>query len=649
MFEHLFQPVTIGKLRMKNRLFLAPTQTFTNTSDGMPTELTFEQYEARCRGGWGMVAGEATSIRQDGKPFHGFACLHSDEHAKAFSKVADIMHKYDLPACIQLVHAGRSAQKAITGMTPVAASAPLPEGGVVDWPPDGSSKPRALTGDEVEQLVEDYVAAVLRSRKAGFDMVLFHGAHGFIFNSFEAHYTNHRTDKWGEPTAFTVEVIRRSRQAVGPDFALGLRLNGDDFFPGGITLEQNQMMIPKFVDAGLDWVDVSAGARERNFWVVQPLYMPRGCLVHLSEGIKKVCKVPVVVAGRINDPRIAEHVLAAGQADIVSVSRAQIADPDFLFKTRDGKLDDIRRCMGCDQCMGKVVNVSEIVKCAVNFDMGRRVSETEIKPTASPKKVVVVGGGVAGMEFARVASLRGHRVTLYEKEKELGGAMASVASKIPKLNTHDLTNSVEYLSAQLKKLSVKIVTGKSVTPDAVVKLKPDVVVLATGSVPAVPRIPGITGKNVIVLDDYLKNRPDVGQKVVVLGGGHGWETAVSLARENKETTLVEESGDVGDAPYITRMRRPALVLFSRDAKLNILTSTRVHEINQYGVVVSDKEGKSRLLVADTVIVALNRLPNNPLKKELEGKVKEIHSIGDCLEPNHSMEAIHSASRLARDI
>ncbi len=649
MFQHLFQPITIGKIKINNRLFMAPTQTFTNDSEGFPTELTFEQYEDRCRGGWGMVAGEATSIRPDGKPFLGFACLHHDEHAKAFSKVADIMHKHGLPACIQLVHAGRSAQKAITGITPVAPSAPLPEGGVVDWPPDGSNKPRALKTEEVEELIDDYVRAVLRAKGAGFDMVLLHGAHGFIFNAFQAHYTNQRTDKWGEPTAFTVEVIRRARKAVGADFALGLRVNGDDFFPGGITLEQNQRTIPRFVEAGLDWVDVSAGARERNFWVVQPLYMPRGCLVHLAEGIKKVCKVPVVIAGRINDPRIAEHILETGQADIVSVSRAQIADPDFLHKTREGKLDDIRRCMACDQCMGKVVNVSDVVKCAVNFEMGRRQSETEIRPAAMPKNIAVIGGGVAGMEFARVATLRGHKVTIYEKGNELGGAVCSVASRIPKLNTHDLMNSVIYLGAQLKKLGVKTILGKGVTPDSVAGIDADAVVLATGSVPAVPAIPGISGRNVVMLDDYLKNQPEVGRRVVVLGGGHGWETAVSLAKEGKETTLVEESSDTGDAPYITRMRRPALVFFGREAGLNILTGAKVHEINDYGVVVTDRTGKTRLLPADNVIIALNRLPNNPLKRALEGQSKEFYSIGDCVAPMHAMEAIHSGSRLARDI
>ncbi len=649
MFKHLFQPITIGKLKIKNRLFMAPTQTFTNTADGFPTDLTFEQYEARCSGGWGLVAGEATCIRPDGRPYDGFACLYSEEHARALGKIADIMHKHGLPACIQFMHAGRVAQKVITGLTPVAPSAPLPVGGVVDWPPDGSNKPHALTGEEVEQLINDFVLAVVRAKRVGFDMALLHGAHGFIFNNFQAHYTNHRTDKWGEPTAFAVEVIKRAREAVGPDFAIGMRVNGDDFFPGGITLHQSQQMVPRFVEAGLDWVDVSAGTRERNFWMVQPLYMPGGCLVHLAAGIKEVCKVPVVTAGRINDPRIAEHVLATGKADIVSVSRAQIADPDFLVKAREGRIEDIRRCTGCDLCMSTVSNVSEIIKCAVNFEMGRRISETEIRPARTPKKIMVVGGGVAGMEFARVASLRGHKVTLYDKESKLGGTIASVASRIPRLNNRDLLNSVAYLSSQMKMQRIQVVLSKRVTPEFVQEQNPDAVVLATGSVAAAPQIPGINGKNVIMLDDYLRKRPGVGPRVVVLGGGHGWETAVSLARENKDTTVVEESSEIGDAPYITRMRKPVLALFSREAKLNILTSTRVHEITDCGVVVTSKEGKAHLLAADTVIIALNRLPDNHLRKELEGKLKEVYSIGDCVKPSQTMEAIHSASRLAREV
>lgn len=650
MFEHLFQPVKIGKITLKSRLCMAPTQTFTSTADGFPTRLTLEQYETRCRGGWGLVAGEASYIREDGRPYHGFLGAATEEHfTKGLVKIADIMHKHGLPAAIQFVHGGRCCQKVVTGIQPVMASAPPPEGAVIDYPPDGSNKQRALTTEEVDEVIDAFVLAAVRAKKVGFDMVYFHGAHGFLFNNFEAHYLNHRTDKWGEPTAFNLEVIKRTRQAVGNDIALGLRMNGSDFFPGGITLEQNLERLPKYVAAGLDWIDVSAGARERLWWAMQPLYLPRGCIVHLAEAIKKVVNVPVITVGRINDPRLAENIIAQGKADIVYVCRPAIADPDFWIKTKEGRLDDIRRCMGCDLCTGKTILYTEPIKCAVNYEMGRTKAETEMKPAAVRKNILVVGGGVAGMEFARVANLRGHNVTLYDKDDKLGGAIASMASRIPHLNTHDLMNSVTYLVTQLKKQNVKVVLGKEITPDFIVEQKPDAVVLATGSLPSVPSIPGVKGNNVIMLDDYLKNRPEVGKRVVVLGGGNGWETAVSLAREGKKTTLVEESAEPGNTAYITRQRKPLLMYLSREARLEILTNTRTHEINEYGVVVTDAKGNARLIPADTVLIAWNRLPNNALRKALEGKVKEVYSIGDCVEPGSTMQAIPGASRLARDV
>lgn len=649
MFEHLFKPIKIGKFELKNRMFIAPTQTFCSRNDGYPRDLLYELYEDRCKNGWGFVAGEATYFRRDGMPYLAFLGCEHDGHIESQAKIAAIMHKHGLPACMQLVFAGRAAQKVVTGFTPMAPSAPLPEGGVVDYPPDGSNKPHAMTTEEVEQLIDDYVAAVLRLKKAGHDMFLWHGAHGFIFNQFQAHYTNHRTDKYGEPTAFTVEVIRRTREAVGPDFALGMRMNGAEFFPGGITIEQAVKMAPVFEKAGLDWIDVSAGARERIFWAIQPLYMPRGVIVDLAAAIKQVVKVPVVTAGRINDPRLAEDIIAKGKADAVSFCRGAIADPEMVIKTREGRLDEIRRCMGCDLCMGFATLLDQPIQCAVNYNSGRRKSETEIKRTSTPKKVIVVGGGVGGMEFARVAHLRGHNVTLYERGEELGGSVASMASKIPHLNTHDLMNSVIYLSNEMKRLKINFVCGTEVTPALLEKEKPDVVVLATGSMPAVPKIPGIDGSNVMMLDDYLKKRLSVGQKVAVLGGGNGLETAISLKREGKEVTLVEESACVGGAPYITRQRKPTLALFSREAKLTILTNTKVSEINKYGVVVVDKGGNGHLIEADTVIIALNRLPYNPLQKAIEGKIKEVYSIGDCVEPKTTMEAIHGGSRLARQV
>jgi len=659
MFEHLFQPINIGKVQVKNRLWVAPTQTFSGAGDGLPSEMTYEFYEERAKGGWGVVAVEAAFIRKDGNCYPLFLGVARDDQAEAAGKIADIMHKHGLPASIQLVHGGRGAVQRVTGLQTVTPSDTFPEGGVIEWPPAGDNKPHAMTTAEVDELIDDFVAAVLRVKKFGFEMAFFHGAHGFIFNNFQAHYTNHRTDKYAGPTAFTVEVIKRARQAVGPDFSLGLRMNGDDFFPGGITLEQAVRMAPEFVAAGLDWLDVSAGTRERQPWSIQPLYFPRGCMVHLAEAIKKVVNVPVICVARINDPRLADDIVAKGRADIVAMCRGALADPELPIKAQEGRLEDIRRCMGCDLCMEGVGTKREnemgkyqavTAMCAENYAIGRFKWEWELKPTDTPKKIMVVGGGVAGMEFARVASLRGHEVTLYDGEEKLGGAIRYLASRIPNLNTRDLMNSVIFLSTALQKQGVKVVLGKEITPEFVEEQNPDFVVLATGAKPEIPDVPGVNNSNVIILDDYLRNRPPVGKRVVVIGGQHGFETSMSLVKEGKDVTVVEETEQPGVwVSYLTRRRKMTIYDYYFGPKPIMLVNSKAKKINDSGVVIVDSEGKESLVEADTVIIALNRLPYNPLKDALEGKLKEVYSIGDCVEPKNTMNAIHSAYELARKI
>lgn len=661
MFDHLFQPVTIGNLKFKNRLFMTPTQSCTASGrsapkgEGFVTDLTLEFYERRVKGGWGLVPVEISYIRKEGTPYLIFLGADKEEKFEGLGKLADIMHKHRLPACLQLLHAGRGGIQKVTGLQPLSVSNTPPEGTVIEWPPWGGNKPRAMTIGEVEELIQCYVQATVRAKKAGFDMVLFQGCHGFLPCQFQSPYTNHRTDKYGEPTRFLVELITAARAAVGKDFVLGLRANGDDYLEGGLTLKMALKYIPKFVGAGLDWVDVSAGGRENQHWSIQPIYFPHGCIVHLAEAVKKVVDVPVVTAGKINDPQLADDIIAQGRADIVSMCRAAVSDPEFPLKAQEGKLEEIRKCMGCDWCIeGMPIGALEQapIMCSNNYDHGRYRAETALKPAAKPKKIMVIGGGVSGMEFALTASIRGHDVTLYEKEKYLGGTIVSMASKIPNLDTSDLMNPVTWRETQLKKGKIKVVMGTEVTQALVEKQKPDAVVLATGALPPVAKIPGIDGSNVIVLDDYLK-QPKVGQRVAVIGAWHGIETAVSLAKEGKTVTVIDEVADVfAAAPYIKRRRGLTLLEYTRQMKpgaFNMLLETKVSEINKYGVTVVNKEGKGHLVEADTVIVALDRVANDGLKKALESRCKEVYLIGDCAKPSHVLHAIHSGARLAREI
>jgi len=532
--------------------------------------------------------------------------------------------------------------------------------------------PKEMTEEEIEHTIKCYVNAARICRRAGYDLIMLHGAHGFLIHQFFTPYLNRRTDKWGDPAFYGMEVIRRIKQEV--DCPVYIRISGDDFLGstprdrvrafattytkdadhsrGAATLDHMLKIVPRLVEAGADAIDVSAGtgASMDDFWLIQPLYKPMAVIVYLAEAIKKVSKVPVITAGKLMDPNLCENIISRGRADLVSFGRVSYADTDFPKKVIENRPDDIRMCTACDYCTLMMVLGMSSVRCAINYPLGRMPYEYELRPAAKAKRVLVAGGGVAGMEAARVASLRGHKVTLYEKQGELGGTVARVSSRIPRLHTRNLNHAVRWLVRQVQKAGVEVRLGKEVTPELIASEKPDVVILAAGAGPHIPQdIPGIGQPNVVVLDDYLTGkRTDFGENVAVLGGDHGAEVACSLGRSGKKVTLISKSRRVGGAPYLMA-RWPLLLDYLKEAGVEILTETLVKRIEKDGVVVADKEGKEQRLTADTVLLALDRVPCNGLQEKLQGMVPELYQVGDCVEPKHLQSAMHSAYFTAREI
>jgi NADPH-dependent 2,4-dienoyl-CoA reductase/sulfur reductase-like enzyme len=479
---------------------------------------------------------------------------------------------------------------------------------------------------------------------------MFHGTHGFLLQQFMSPYTNDRTDKYGDRLAFVAEVLDKTRALVGKDFPLIYRAAADEFLGDiGITLDMfTKEIVPFLLKSGVDCLDITGGVFETLDQVIGALYTPRGFMVHLAEATKEVSNVPVAIAGRINDPKLAEKIISDGKADLVALSRPLLADPAFASKMEKGLEKEIRKCIACNACMPLGERVS---RCSVNPDLGRE-KEYRIWPalTLGRRKVLIIGGGVAGMEAARVAALRGHEVSLWEKEDRLGG-LVNLAAATPRLFTRELLNIVEWLSDQLGQLPVNIQLNKEANPDMIESFNPDAVILAVGSQIVPPQIPGMNRASVITLDQYLAGKAKVGEKVAVLGAAYGTEIAISLVREGKTVTVLEEGGpeQVIGAPYLDVIRMIALPRLVQEHQVPILTGVTVKEITEKEVRYTTQEGRGEVLEADSVVLALRRQPQVALGKALKGKTKELYEIGDCCAPRRILSAIHDGAYVAREI
>jgi len=616
----ILSPLRIGTLEIKNRMVSGPIVSDWADTDGNVTPRMIDTYIERAAGGWGLVIVEATFIRPDGNNFRQMLGLWNDKQVVGHNELAEAIKLAGGKCVLQIMHGGRTARSAATGIQPVSASTRRPFG----------VNPRELSTEEVEKLVEEFGIAAGRTKEAGYDGVYIHGAHGFLITQFMDPFVNNRRDKYGDLMRFPTEIVRAIRAAVGPDYPVLMRMNGDNFLgEQSITLNLAKEQAKVLEAAGVNGLDISAGIFETVWHQIQPPYYKRGYLVHLAEGIKEVVSIPVGVAGRINDPTVANGVIKDGRADWVTFGRQCLADPDFPRKVAEGRLDDIRKCTACGEGCLKRLFSNYTVTCAINPRLGREW-QYQMTPAASPKKVVVVGGGLAGMEAARVAAKRGFKVTLYEKDNKLGGTMALYAG-MPKLYMREFINPVDWLKRQLKSLEVDVKLNTKATAETVAGA--DVVILATGATPFKPDIPGIDKPFVFTEDDYLAGKVKLRAKVVVLGGKWGAETAVSLAGEDgvKQLTLVEESGSV--ASVMDGCRQAVVGGYLAEAKVTVMTGRKAIAITDKGVTVMDKNWRVTDIPADTVVVSMGRVANDELAKALEGKVAELYKIGDCNRPN----------------
>jgi 2,4-dienoyl-CoA reductase-like NADH-dependent reductase (Old Yellow Enzyme family)/thioredoxin reductase len=641
--SRVFQPITVGTLEIKNRIVAGPMVMNHATEDGHVTQRMVDYYAAKAKGGYGLVHVEASYIRPDGNMFSRMLGVYSDRQLPGLNEIVEALHAYGAKCTIQLVHGGRVSAPRIIGQQPVAPS---------DSTPPLAAKPRGLTVKEIEELVASYAQAAFRAKEAGFDGAMIHGAHGFLISQFVSPHCNKRKDKYGKDRyLFAKQIVQACREAVGPDYPLFMRISADEFLGDeGLTIEEStKVYAPLLQELGIDCLDVSAGIQERVYYNIQPLYTPRANILYLAEEVKKVVDIPVIGVGRINDPKLVKQVIETERVDMISLARQSLADPELPKKMLEDRPEDVRKCIACDLGCSYRHIVQWMADCAVNYELTREGEyRWAMNRPVDPKKVAVVGGGVAGMEAARQAALRGHQVTLYEKSDRLGGIIPLVGG-MPRLYMHELENVVEYLSTQLTKLSVDTKLNTEVDAGVIRKAKPDVVILATGSTEAVPNIAGAGGPQVVTLIQYLRGEAKIGDKVVVWGGHEGAEAAVSLARQGKAVTLLEESDSVGDAAFLKYVGRQLLLAkYLEEDGVDVVTGASVEKIDDKSLTYTS-QGKRHELTFDTLLLALGRAPNDELADQLKGVVPVLYKVGDCLEPHSIRHSIHSAARVALEI
>lgn len=638
LFPKLFQPAKIRSAEFKNRIISAPCERNYGNLDGSVTQKYIDYVAERARGGAGLIIVESTYIDPVGKNHLTQLGIYDDSLIPSHRMLTEAAHRSGGKVACEIQHGGRQCSSVYTGFQPVAPS-PVPCKVLAS-----GDVPRELTIREIEELINKFGEAARRAKEAGYDMVEVHGAHGYLIGQFLSPFSNKRTDSYGgspeKRMRFPLEVVRRVREAVGDDYPVSYRISAEEYVEGGLTVEDTSAFCKGLEDAGVDLIDVSAGIYESIVWLAQPAAFKQGCLVDLGRKIKQQVNIPVAIVGRINNPELAERILAGGDADFICMGRALHADPYFPAKAYEGRVREIRRCPACMRCSDEL-GTHLPISCSVNPAAGRE-RELSFRPAKEGKSVVVIGGGPGGMTAAWVAADRGHQVKLFELEPQLGGQLRYAC--VPG-HKKELENVVLDLIYRVEKSSAEVILGAEVNVEKIKELQPDVVVVATGASPVIPMTPGLSSIPVCTAIDIFAGRekPAAGEKLLIIGGGLvGCETALYLEEKGHEIFIVEPGPGIArnmglrEGWYLRKS-------IEESSRITIYTGTTVEKIESKKVKLQSK-GKYDEVEIDRVILAVGMKTNNQLYEKLivddELKSTQIVQIGDCVLPRKMKEAIH---------
>jgi 2,4-dienoyl-CoA reductase-like NADH-dependent reductase (Old Yellow Enzyme family)/thioredoxin reductase len=633
----LLEPITFanGRLRVKNRVVMPPMGMGYAHEDGRVSDKVIEYYRARSGSGVGMIVVENCIIDPDVLGVGPELQLHNEIHLPGLRKLAEIIKGFGAVAGLQLNHMGRQT----TLGKPVAPS-PIPIS-------ERGPAPRVLTPRDIQFVIDEFVRAAAWVKQVGFDFVELHGAHGYLMCEFLSPVSNRRDDEYGgdfeRRLTFPLKIIRGIREVCGEDFPIQFRLSGSEYVPNGLTVNQTAQICQRLAQVGVASISVSAGNWQTLRYIMAPMFMPAAYLADDAAKIRAAINIPVIAVGRIHSVKTAEDVLQQGKADLVAVGRGLIADPDWVRKLEDGHQDDIRPCISCNACVDLVSRAQE-ARCTVNAYLGREQDKLEAPP--HKRHILVVGAGPAGMEAARIAATRGHKVTLVEKDNRLGGKLIVSAAAPSKT---EMNSFINYLVAQNKKLGVTIHTDTALDQKAVLALAPDIIINATGSFPVVPPIEGTTQDNVVVAEEVMLERQKAGKRVAIVGGGGtGCEAAEWLVERGHEVAIFEMMAHIG--ANIEQITRRWMYYELRKAGTQLLTRSRVIRIHGQNLVYSNADGEEKVYECDTVLIALGYRPTDDLAFcDEDGFPVPTYRIGDADRPGTILDAVTAGANIAARI
>jgi len=650
--EYIFQPIQVKDVIIRNRVVMAPMNNDYASPKGEVTSQVIDYFAERAKGGVGAIITSAAAVDARAKKRVGELCIYSDDFIDGLKDLTTAVHNEGAKIFLQIIHVGRELVSNTTAEFPYEPVGPS----ALVHPVTGEPC-HELTIEEIHEIQEKFIQAVQRAEKAGFDGVEVHGAHGYLITQFTNPFTNRRTDEYGGGLEgrmrFPLEIVKGIREKTSGNLLICYRLNVNELFEPDIPLKIDESLsLAKEISNFVDLIHVSTGGTgtpKATRRVIPLMSEPRGCYAHLAAAVKEVVNVPVISVGRITTPEIAESILARGDADMVAIGRGLITDPHWVNKARAGHVDEIRRCVSCNQGCIEYLALERKITCLHNPAVGKE-RELAITPAQEKKKVLIIGGGVAGMEAARVASLRGHRVEIWEKTDALGGN-ANLASITPWKS--EFKGVVDYLEYQLEKLNIPVKLKMEGTLSKIKEYKPDAVILAAGARPKTTQILDSGNGRVFLAEEVLVGKAlDMVSPVCVVGGGLvGLETAAFMKLYGHEVTVVEMLPELGADMGVLNKG----FWLDKMSELGISTHTECEVIgvenDKLQVRVKGEQDSKEMGPFSSFVIATGYESNNSLSQELEKEKLRftVHPIGDCVSPRNALHAISEGYQVAHSL